>query len=252
MILKFASLAQVITGIGTVSLAEVIAGIGTVSSAMTWVLASMIEGSQSIFSRRTRVRRISSRSLPKYLSVLKLIQNRSATLTNIKVDALPPVSICWCHVLNSLDISVHLLINGFTPHRKICKFKVPLTISLPQHHLSLVICGLLGQTMVTKQVNDVVRTVLILLSMVGNAVIGTMIGQRGAWKKDKWNSQHLDLDPDPFQSYQQWILKYCVWKLKSTCEPKNQHIAVYTRRVLTRPKWRGQGLRCCGNDTQSI
>ena len=94
-------------------------------------------------------------------------------INNLEVDALPPVSICRRHVLNAFDISVYFLVDGFTPYRKICKCKVPLTISFTQHKLGLIICGLFGQTMVTEQMNDVVRAVLIFLSMIGNAVICT-------------------------------------------------------------------------------
>ncbi|KAK0105528.1 hypothetical protein ONS96_004914 [Cadophora gregata f. sp. sojae] len=119
------------------------------------------------------------------------------------------MSIGRCYILNAFNVAVDLLINSFTPYWKICESEIPLknqkssshvntyedhgnapimlwtmrkwsiryltylSIPLPEHSLSSIICVLFGQSMVTEQVNDVMRAVLVFFSMVRDAVIGT-------------------------------------------------------------------------------
>lgn len=98
--------------------------------------------------------------------------------------------------MDALDVSVDLLVDIFAVDWQIRKREVPedeersqflfsniweqvapmnlpLSISLTEHQLRLVICFLLGHPMVTEEIDDVVRAVLILFAVVRDAVIRT-------------------------------------------------------------------------------
>lgn len=94
-----------------------------------------------------------------------------------------PVGIRTSSILNTLDIPMNLSVNLLGPDRKVSKRQVPLLVSLSKEDVDLVVSCLFSQAVVTKKMNDVVWTVVVFLSVVGDAIIG----------------QHLDFDADTLE-----------------------------------------------------